>query len=265
MAPTIPGPAGDLAWPEGVGRIVLDETDSTNAEAARRAAGGERGPLWIMARRQIAGRGRQGRDWQMPAGNLAATYLFAPGCIPSDAALYSFTASVAVASVLSQAGAAFQGGALKWPNDVIIGCRKVSGILLESSSRADRVDWLAIGIGLNLVASPPASAMRPGGLPPTNLVAEGGRALSQDEALLHLANSLDHLLTIHREEGFEDGIRNIWLAGAARLNQEIEVTTPTQSRRGIFRGIDANGQLVLEALDDGVRHRFAAADIHFPD
>ncbi|MEM7508732.1 MAG: biotin--[acetyl-CoA-carboxylase] ligase [Pseudomonadota bacterium] len=252
-------------WPDGVGRVVLDEVDSTNAEAARRAAEGERGPLWIMARRQTTGRGRLGRTWDMPEGNLAATYIFAPDCIASEAALYSFTASLAVNRVVLGAGVQLEGGTLKWPNDIIIGHRKVSGILLESSSRTDGVDWLAIGIGINLVTSPPASAMRAGGLPPTDLVTEGGRALSQDDALLHLASSLEWLLAIHREEGFEDAIRGMWLAQAKRLNQEIEVTTPKQSLRGLFRGIDANGQLVLEAFDDGARHHFAAADIHFPD
>ncbi|MEO0959855.1 MAG: biotin--[acetyl-CoA-carboxylase] ligase [Pseudomonadota bacterium] len=239
--------------------------DSTNAEAARRAAAGERGPCWIMARRQQAGRGRIGRRWSAETGNLTATYLFAPDCSPAAAALFAFTASLAVTGLIAASGARLQGGALKWPNDVLIGGKKVAGILLESSGSGGRIDWLAIGIGVNLVSAPSEDALRAGGRPATCLTDEGGAALSQEDALQQLAEALSFFLEIHAEQGFADGIRGFWLAQAERLDEEIEVRTEAQSLRGFFRGVDEHGRLILEAFADGQRHHFAAADIYFPD
>ena len=86
-------------WPVGVGRSVLPEIDSTNAEAVRRTARFV-GPEWILALRQIKGRGRRGRAWQDPAGNFAASYLLRPDMSPAQAALYSFVASLALQDAL---------------------------------------------------------------------------------------------------------------------------------------------------------------------
>lgn len=249
-------------WPAGVGRVVLDTIDSTNAEAARRAGAGERGPVWLLARAQSAGRGRQGRAWTMPRGNLAATFLFAPGGEPAGAALYTFTASLAVLDVVHAAGVRPRGGALKWPNDVIVGRRKVAGILLETSG-GSRVDWLAIGVGINLVAAPPTASIRSGGRAATSLVEEGGVALDPEEALAHLATGFERLRALHAREGF-DAIRHLWLAEAARLDEHIAVDVGATRHHGLFRGLDARGHLLIDAAD-GTRRAIPSADVVFPD
>ena len=110
---------------------ALDEVDSTNAEARRRADAGDRGPRWITASRQTAGRGRRGRAWETGAGNLAATYLAHTAKPPAEAAQVSFVAALAVADL----AAAYVPAALvslKWPNDPMIAGRKTAGILVES-------------------------------------------------------------------------------------------------------------------------------------
>ena len=89
-----------LPWPERTGRIILDETDSTMAEAARRVATLSR-PTWIMARHQTAGRGRRGRTWANPGGNFAATYVLKPGGNAASAALRSFMAANALFEALA--------------------------------------------------------------------------------------------------------------------------------------------------------------------
>jgi BirA family biotin operon repressor/biotin-[acetyl-CoA-carboxylase] ligase len=249
-------------WPDGVGRVILAEVDSTNAEAERRASAGERGPLWIMARRQTAGRGRVGRGWAAPEGNLSATFLFAPGLAPAEAALMSFTAARAVAELAMGAGVPAEAIRLKWPNDVLIAWRKVAGILLASSGAGQRVDWLAVGIGVNLAASPGGDTIRPGGRPPTAL-AEHGARLDPEEALTRLATAFETLRARHATEGFA-AIRPLWLALAAGLGQRVEADTGSERLAGVFADMDAEGRLVLETAH-GRPRALAAADIRFPD
>src|SRR5271163_321715 len=105
---------------------ALEEIDSTNAEARRRAEAGARGPLWITAERQTAGRGRRGRAWETGPGNLAATWLGVTDKPPAEAAQISFVAALAVAD-MTAAHVPATLVTLKWPNDVLIAGRKAAG------------------------------------------------------------------------------------------------------------------------------------------
>jgi BirA family transcriptional regulator, biotin operon repressor / biotin---[acetyl-CoA-carboxylase] ligase len=148
-------------WPEGVGRRVLAETDSTMAEATR-IAPGLGGPEWILALRQTAARGRQGRAWAMPEGNFAASLVMRPACGPAEAALRSFVAALALRDAFVAAGVAEGDLALKWPNDVLLWGGKVAGILLESlSDGRGGVAHLVVGIGVNLAGSAARSRSSP--------------------------------------------------------------------------------------------------------
>nr|MCH9765393.1 biotin--[acetyl-CoA-carboxylase] ligase [Alphaproteobacteria bacterium] len=122
-----------------IGRaIVYDQLESTNAEALRLAGEGERGPVWIHADMQTAGRGRNGRRWHSDAGNLAASLLFAPDAPVRSLHQLSLVAGVAVLEAVVQVG---QGAGtanlkLKWPNDLLFGRAKAGGILIESTQLA---------------------------------------------------------------------------------------------------------------------------------
>ncbi|MEO0763805.1 MAG: hypothetical protein AAFZ09_18680, partial [Pseudomonadota bacterium] len=120
-----------------------------------------------------------------------------------------------VATLAPGAGIAF-----KWPNDVLMEGAKIAGILLESSGRGAAVDWLVIGIGVNLVAAPDAAEIRPGGATPGAIAALGGRRATPGEALAILDAALDRHLARLAREGFAP-IRRDWLARAARLGQTI--------------------------------------------
>ena len=247
-----------IGWPAGVGLAVLDEVDSTNAEAARRARAGEPGPVWIMARRQIAGKGRQGRPWVSPEGNLSATLLMRPDMEPARAAQLSFAACLAVADLF--AGAAPTAAVrLKWPNDALLNGRKAAGVLLESAGGGPRPDWLAIGIGVNL-ARVPDDSMR-GPVPPTSLAAEGGTPLGPEAALARLAPAFERWRTRHAEDGFQ-ALRAAWLARATGLGQRIEARLPQGVITGVFEDVDEQGHLVLRRPTG--RQRIAAADLVFP-
>src|SRR6187431_982931 len=116
-------------WPAGVGREILETVDSTNAEALRRAEAGETGPLWLLARRQTAARGRRGRAWASPEGNFAASFLLRP---PGQPALRSFVAALGLHDAMVALTGRADLLALKWPNDVLLAGGKVAGILLET-------------------------------------------------------------------------------------------------------------------------------------
>ncbi|WP_371514593.1 biotin--[acetyl-CoA-carboxylase] ligase [Brevundimonas denitrificans] len=148
---------------EAAPRLILEDTDSTNAEARRMAERGETGPLWIVARRQSAGRGRRGRTWSSETGNLAATLLTVVHRPPAEAAQLTFVAALAAADLLDgYAPPALV--SIKWPNDVMLDGKKASGILLESGAHDSGGLWLAVGIGVNLAHAPddterPATAL----------------------------------------------------------------------------------------------------------
>ena len=244
-----------MAWPPGWGRVVLAETDSTNEEARRRALAGERGPLWIMARRQAAARGRRGRAWAAPEGNLSATALLRPDLAPRDAALLSFAACLAVAE-LFEAHAPGAAVALKWPNDALLNGRKAAGVLLESAGAGPSLAWLAVGVGVNLAHHPEAVA----GWPPTCVAAETGAAPAPEAALETLAAGFALWAGRLEAEGFAP-LRAAWLARAARLGEKVEARLPGETVAGVFTDLDADGALVL-ATPLGAR-RIHAAELYF--
>lgn len=239
------------AWPHGTGLLRLDEIDSTNCEARRRAEAGdaEHGPLWITAVRQTAGRGRRGRVWQGGAGNLAATLLLRPEAPPAAAAQLGFAAALAVAD-LAMASAPDAAIAVKWPNDVLADGKKLSGILLEAGT-----GWLAIGIGINLAEHPVETEF-----PATSLAALGVTPPAADDALAVLAARFAHWHALWRTQGFEP-LRAAWLARAGGLGAPIRARLPHEERRGAFEGIDATGALLLREAS-GVR-AITAGEVFF--
>lgn len=241
-------------WPAGYDRLILDEVDSTNAEARRRL--GARRPLWIAARRQSAGRGRQGRGWTSPAGNLAATLLIGRDEPPAALARLSFHAALAVADLFAYRAPGAE-IATKWPNDVLLNGRKAAGILLENfGPNGAHEANLAIGIGINLAHYPDPAECR---WPPTSLAAETGRAPGVEEALAILAVRLDHWLNVHDFAA----VRTAWLARATGLGRRIEVRLASRNFTGIFEDVDAGGALVLRT-PQGPR-RITAGDVHFAE
>ena len=243
-------------WPEGYDLVILDEVDSTMAEARRRAQGIAR-PTWIMARRQTNAKGRRGRTWLGGNGNLAATLVYRPWCGPAEAAARSFMAANALfeslALDLDRACLA-----LKWPNDVLLNGGKVAGILLESaSSGGPLVDWLSVGVGVNLAHAPHDTRTE---FPPVSLKGEGGEAVEPQEFLTVLAG---HFATQEGKlaaMGFPR-IREDWLANAARLGEIVTARTTTREFTGVFETVDQAGNLILRV--EGKEVLIPAADVYF--
>ena len=231
-------------WPAGIGREIHDSLDSTNAEALRRAAAGETGPLWIMAREQTAARGRRGRAWASPAGNFGATLLMRP---PGDRALRSFVAALGLHDAMVAVTGRPELFALKWPNDVLLSGGKLAGILLEAVNGGA----LAIGIGVNLASAPDPDSLEPGAVPPVSLRAATGLAVAPEDLLDHLAPALAGWEDRLADEGFAP-LRAAWLARAIRLGETITARLPNRTLTGRFETIDPTGALVLGTAEGRV-------------
>lgn len=242
-------------WPEGYGRRVLAEVDSTNAEAAR-IAPGLAGPEWILALRQTAGRGRRGRPWADTTGNFAATLVLRPEGSPQAAALRSFVTSLALYDAFVAVTGRAESFALKWPNDVLLNGGKVAGILLESPTPG----LLAIGIGINLTAAPDPGAVEARALRPVSLLSETGVAVTPEEFLTPLAMAFGRHESAFAAYGFAP-IREAWLARAARLGEVITARTGKTETTGTFVDVDASGNLVLQTAKSRVA--IPAADVFF--
>jgi BirA family biotin operon repressor/biotin-[acetyl-CoA-carboxylase] ligase len=235
---------------------ALDEIDSTNAEARRRAEAGEIGPLWITARVQTAGRGRRGRGWETGAGNLAATYLVRSHKPPAEAAQVSFVAALAVADL----AATYVPAALvtlKWPNDPLIAGRKSAGILVESGPHPAGGLWLAVGCGVNL-ATPPEAAERPATAFAEHMRAPPPKPL---EALGVLAEAFERWRGLWERLAFAP-IAEAWTARAHGLGQACVARLPNEQVSGVAEGLDADGALRLRTASGGIR-RITAGDVFF--
>ncbi len=251
--------SADPQWPEGVARHALETVDSTNAFAASLAPG-LTGPAWVMAGQQTAGRGRRGRPWDSPRGNFYGSLILRPEGPPDRAALRSFTAALALHDACVGLTGLPEAFALKWPNDVLCNGGKLAGILLESTSAGQGVGHLVIGIGVNLIAAPPAEAVEPGAVTPVSLLGETGLRVTPERFLLHLAAAFARWEARFAAEGFAP-LRAAWLSHAARLGETIRVRTGQTERRGLFETIDETGALVLNI--DGRREPIPAAEVFF--
>jgi BirA family biotin operon repressor/biotin-[acetyl-CoA-carboxylase] ligase len=244
-----------LALPSFYRLVSHERVASTNDEAKRLAAEGAPAGTLVWARVQTAGRGRQGRVWVSPAGNFYASLILRPAVPVATAAQLGFATALAIADACL-AFAPEAAISLKWPNDVLLARRKLAGLLLESQSRGDgALDWLVLGVGINLSTYPVEVEY-----PATALAATGADVTA--EALLGaFAASFLAWCDRWREGAGFATIRAEWLARAQGLNQRIRVRLPKETRDGIFAGLDTDGALLLD-IGSG-RQRITAGEV-FP-
>jgi BirA family biotin operon repressor/biotin-[acetyl-CoA-carboxylase] ligase len=235
---------------------VHDSLASTNAEALALARSGERGPLWIVARQQSAGRGRRGNAWVSPPGNLYATLLLTDPAPPECAPQLSFVAVLALHDAIAACAPALAKAlTLKWPNDLLCGDAKLAGILIEGERAGDALA-VAIGIGVNCISHPSQTPY-----PATDLKGEGvlADAATVFEALT--ASLAQRLAAWRRGAGFA-AIRADWMARAAGMGGDMRARLPDREIIGRGEGLDAHGRLLLR-LPDGSVQAIAAGDV-FP-
>ena len=239
--------------------LLLDQTDSTNAEARRRAEAGETGPLWITARRQTEGRGRRGRSWESDAGNLFGTLLLTTRKPPAEAAQITFIAALAVADLLD-AYAPPSLVTIKWPNAVMLAGHKASGVLVESGAHPAGGLWLAVGIGVNLVSAPTGTE-RPATCLAQHLRGDIGAPPTVEVAGARLAQAFAVWLERWRTLGFEP-ILDAWTARTPGLDGPAVARLGHETVEGWAEGVASDGALRLR-LADGTLRLISAGDVFF--
>ena len=226
---------------------TVPETASTNDDVAALAQAGAAEGFWLRAERQTAGRGRQGRDWVSPPGNLYASTLVRLHPNDPPAPSLALVAAVALAATVEACGACAE---IKWPNALLIDGAKLSGTLLERAG-----DAVVVGLGVNLAYHPEAIDR-----PATSLAAILGAAPDPDVFLAALAEAFARWLYRWRAEGLGP-VRARWLEKAHPLGAALAARLPDgTSLDGLFDGLDLTGALRLR-LADGQVHVIHAADV----
>jgi BirA family biotin operon repressor/biotin-[acetyl-CoA-carboxylase] ligase len=236
---------------------ALEEVGSTNTFCLERARVGDPGPLWVTARRQLDGRGRRGRTWISEPGNLFASLLLtdpgpqeALGSLPIAVALALYRAIAAVGPWLRDRLR------IKWPNDILIDGKKISGILIEADPLPNGARAVVIGIGVNVMHSPDNP------LYPATTLRQSDVTTSAEDLFAHLYRELA-LVLVEWDEGRGVGaIVDAWKAHLSGLGQKITVNLPDRSLSGTFYAIDNEGFLHL-ALPNGDVMRIASGDVFF--
>jgi BirA family biotin operon repressor/biotin-[acetyl-CoA-carboxylase] ligase len=221
----------------------LANVGSTNDEARRRALDGDPGRLWIVAREQTQGRGRRGRAWASPPGNLYASALLIDPSPVAIAAQLGFVAGVALRSALDDLGADSE-IRLKWPNDLVWRGAKLAGLLVEGTALADGRLACIVGIGVNCVSAPTGLAYATDHL--SNVF---GGAIAAEDLFARLAIRFEAALALWREGAGFAAIRAHWLAHAAGLGDPIRIAGAHSLREGIFSTLDEHGRLVLDGAN----------------
>jgi BirA family transcriptional regulator, biotin operon repressor / biotin---[acetyl-CoA-carboxylase] ligase len=260
----------------GVRLVVHDTVGSTSTEALARARAGDAGPLWVVARRQTAGRGRGGRTWVSEPGNLYASLLLTDPSPPAQAPELSFVSALALHDALADLAPELERRlAFKWPNDLLANGAKIAGILVEGETVArparDPEKWepvfgkdhaqenrfaVAIGIGVNCSRHPSDASYAS-----TDLAALGFELAPAAVFRALSATFVRRLRQWERGAGFAT-VRRDWLARAGGVGEPIRVRTGRDQLDGIFAALDPTGRLVL-TVPDGTTHVIGAGEV-FP-
>jgi len=246
--------------PSRIGRqlVCLPETASTNADAFRMAEAGAEEGTAVIADAQSGGKGRRGRIWSSPAGvNLYCSVVLRPAIMPHEAPQLTFLSAVAVARAIEQTTALRP--EIKWPNDVLINGRKVAGLLNEMSAETDRVNFVILGIGVNLnmtLVQFPADVRTPA----TSLLLEQGLPVNRAQFAATMLGELDRLYTDFLRHGFGP-VRDEWQQRCNANGREIVVSEAgVVTVRGMFQGIDGDGALLVQS-PGGMVERILSGDV----
>jgi len=268
-----------IATAAGVRLIALNETTSTNAEALAQAD--MRAPLWVTALSQTRGRGRQGRQWISPPGNLYASLGIVEPAPVNRAPELAFVAALALRdAVVAAAPALAPQLSFKWPNDLLLADEKCAGILIEGEVRLDHENspqglTVVIGIGVNCVSHPSMALDAPAGVPfasarpaisypATDLRAHGADVTAETLFARLSATMCQRIAQWDRGAGLP-AIRADWLRHARGIGGTISVRDyHGREKVGRFVALDEAGRLLLQ-LPDGTTEKISAGDVFLFD
>lgn len=237
--------------------VFLAETDSTNLRAHGLGEGGAAEGAVVIADSQSAGKGRMGRQWISPPGvNLYVSILLRPPILPWHAPQLTFLSALATARALEEVGEI--PASVKWPNDVLLGGKKVAGLLNEMSAETEGIHYVILGIGVNLNMK---AEQFPADLryPATSVALQKGAPVSRLAFTRALLRHLDALYDLYLERGFSPIIQ-AWEALFELAGSEVEVDFQSHQVRGVVQGLDEDGALLLRHADGSIE-RVLAGDV----
>ncbi len=243
--------------------LSYDILDSTNEEAKRLASNGATHGAVVWSREQTNGKGRMGRDWVSPEGNLYVSMLLQPQCDPKELTQLAFVTAVAATDTVGPMVGEECEVRCKWPNDVLLDGKKLGGILLESFSTTNDFGrtqpWVVVGMGLNITAHPEGKLRYPA----TSLKEAGIELISAKIVLSRFIYNFIMRYDHWQHEGFKD-IRKAWCDSAYGIGTSVEVEVAEEVFKGHFEGIDETGRLML-TNDSKKPIAISAGDVRFPD
>lgn len=234
-------------------RLQLYQSVASTQDLAHEAAeaGAAEGYV-VQALMQESGRGRHGNQWTAPIGNLYMSIVLRPGCDLAQAGELAFVTAVALSHALDgYIDSAKHEKKLKWPNDILIDKLKLSGILLESNIRDNKLESLVLGIGINIFKAPDLAVA-------LNDVAKEPVYVNKVRDMV--LEKLAYFYGAWQEKGFAP-IREAWLKEAYGLNEPMTARLPDVSHKGVFKGLTQDGSLIL-GTEDGEKI-IHAAEVHF--
>lgn len=225
--------------------FLFHEVESTNATLSRLARSGAAEGTVVMAEAQTAGRGRLGQAWFSPAGvNFYGSVLFRGPLALEEAPVFAFIAGLALADAVQTAGAI---PAIKWPNDVLVKGRKVGGALIECAAAGKEVDYLIVGVGVNLNVELDAlaAALGPAAETATSLRAATGREVNRNAFAADYLNALGKWAQCYREGGAAL-ILQAWRERDILTGRQVEIRGGGQPFVGRVAGVDSHGRLIVQ-------------------
>ena len=235
------------AW-AGTEIVYFDVTDSTNIQAKRLGEEGWPHGTLVVAGRQEAGRGRRGRAWESPEhSGIFMTILLRPAFLPAQASMLTIVAAMAVAKAVRETyGLAAE---IKWPNDIVINGRKICGILTEMNTEIDAINYVVIGIGINVSNEQfgdEAAAIA------TSIAMEGGRKIRRAALIWAVWEQFEACYESFCVSGDLSGMKQEYDAYLVNRDRQVRILDPKEPFTGIARGIDRHGELMVET-EDGIR------------
>ncbi|MGE5174528.1 MAG: biotin--[acetyl-CoA-carboxylase] ligase [Betaproteobacteria bacterium] len=234
---------------------LLPKVASTNTLAMEMASNGAPEGTVVIAETQTGGKGRLGRTWISPKGNIYLSVILRPEIPIYKAPLITLMGAVAAVSAVGKQ--CEPGARIKWPNDILISGKKVGGLLTEMSAEQDRIRHIVLGIGVDVnmeLENLPAD-MR---AQTTTLSAETGEKINRTALLQQLLRELDHWYRVFLAN--EQDVLREWTSLNMTVGNRVAVSGVGERLEGLAQGIDSEGRLVIR-LDDGAIHRAAAGNV----
>jgi BirA family biotin operon repressor/biotin-[acetyl-CoA-carboxylase] ligase len=256
-----PSEINPLLTTKWIGKTIhyFHTIDSTNSKAYQLALGGAGEGEGVIAESQKKGRGRLGRHWFSPPFlNLYLSVILRPKIPPHQASLITLMAAVATADAIQKYSSLLP--LIKWPNDILLGDRKVAGLLNEIHSEIDRIHFVILGIGVNLNMDEKMFSREIREVA-TSLKREMGQTISRKAFLQSLLGELERWYTIFLKEGGAT-VLEAWRERANIKGKRVKVTSFGETLIGVAVDVDSDGALILK-MKDGEQKRIVAGDVEY--